>query len=200
MLNPHDKAVPSVCPSRTCHLPAEVRGESHSTLLVISQVWEAQSSTLLSTPKISWWCWSTALCPHCPPFTELPLPPGWEWLTELPSSWLFQSLPALTAGCIIVITRPRPILPPVIHYPPKMRPGSDMCREWHALTKNTSQLMVEYVKVLRNMIKMTKKRSYLGLLCWQLWADDEIGGKNRRNIVVAKNRFVQPHELIIGGN
>ena len=129
-----------------------------------------------------------------------PSPPGWEWLTELPSSWLFQSLPALTAGCIIVITRPRPILPPVIHYPPKMRPGSDMCREWHALTKNTSQLMVEYVKVLRNMIKMTKKRSYLGLLCWQLWADDEIGGKNRRNIVVAKNRFVQPHELIIGGN
>ena len=129
-----------------------------------------------------------------------PSPPGWEWLTELPSSWLFQSLPALTAGCIIVITRPRPILPSVIHFRPKMRPGSDMCREWHALTKNTSQLMVEYVKVLRNMIKMTKKRSYLGLLCWQLWADDEIGGKNRRNIVVAKNRFVQPHELIIGGN
>ena len=72
MLNPHDKALPSVCLSRACHLP-----ESHSTLLVISQVWEAQSSTLLSTPKISWRCWSTAaLCPHCPPFTELPLPPG----------------------------------------------------------------------------------------------------------------------------
>ena len=96
-----------------------------------------------------------------------PSPPGWEWLTELPSSWLFQSLPALTAGCIIVITRPRPILPPVIHYPPKMRPGSDMCREWHALTKNTSQLMVEYVKVLRNMITMTKK----GLI-WDFCVDN----------------------------
>ena len=59
------------------NLSSSSRGESHSTLLVISQVWEAQSSTLLSTPKISWWCWSTAaLCPHCPPFTELPLPPG----------------------------------------------------------------------------------------------------------------------------
>ena len=58
------------------NLSSSSRGESHSTLLVFSQVWEAQSSTLLSTPKISWWCWSTALCPHCPPFTKLPLPPG----------------------------------------------------------------------------------------------------------------------------
>ena len=200
MLNPHDKALPSVCPSRTCHLPAEVRGESHSTLLVISQAWEAQSSTLLSTPKISWWCWSTALCPHCPPFTELPLPPGLRVVNGVAQFLIVPIFASVNSRLYNCHHKTKTYFTTRHPLSAKNETASDMCREWHTLTMNTSQLMVEYVKVLRNMIKMTKKRSYLGLLCWQLWADDEIGGKNRRNIVVAKNRFVQPHELIIGGN
>ena len=127
MLNPHDKALPSVCPSRTCHLPAEVRA---TVLFLSSARCERHRAVLYFPPRRSHDdAGQLLLSVHTVHLSQsCPSPPGWEWLTELPSSWLFQSLPALTAACIIVITRPRPILPPVIHYPPKMSPGSDMLR------------------------------------------------------------------------
>ena len=127
MLNPHDKALPSVCPSRTCHLPPEVRD---TVLFLSSARCERHRAVLYFPPRRSHDdAGQLLLSVHTVHLSQsCPSPPGWEWLTELPSSWLFQSLPALTAGCIIVITRPRPILPPVIHYRPKIRPGSYMCR------------------------------------------------------------------------
>ena len=50
MLNPHDKALPSVCPSKTCHLPAEVRD---TVLFLSSARCERHRAVLYFPPRRS---------------------------------------------------------------------------------------------------------------------------------------------------